>query len=219
MQNPIQYLHEFVQWCHMRKEEFWEVVKLSKEQLLRTNDPQYDDGVPSDISAQPYVVNYKNRRHIYIYSKAPWPVVLKDNSGEWSTTLLPRTWTNVDFPNGTRLLAVNPVPGTPVTIKALCTDEFVQGIPNPAYLKTVVSTSTTTVIKTGSGFLHTFIVGEPGNSWTVSFYDNTTGTGTPFSVQNLINSDTGILYDCWFQNGLTIVTAGTTPGNITFTWY
>lgn len=219
MDNPITYLQEFIQWCHTKKEDFWEVVRLYKEQILRTDDPQWDNNVPQDVSVQPYVVNYKNRRHIYIYSKSPWPIVMQDVSGEYSTTLHPRTWTNVDFPNGTRLQAINPQAGMAVGIRVKCTDEMYVGIRNPSYLKAAIASNGTFVIKNGPGFFHSFVIGQPGSGWVVSFYDNTTGTGTPFSVQTLINTDSGITYDTWFDNGLTVVTSGTTPGNITITWY
>lgn len=121
MENPLQVLHEFISWCHVKKHEFWEVVLLIREQFLRTNDPQWDDNVPQDVSKQPYIVNYKNRRHIFIYNPAATPLTLKDGTGEWTIALAATSWNNVSIPNGTQLTASS----GPATIKVKCTDEVI----------------------------------------------------------------------------------------------
>lgn len=118
--NPIDIIHEFVSWAHAKRTEFNQLVNLSIEQFLRTDDPQWDNDVPADVSTMPYVVNYKNRRHIYIYNPGT-VLTLTDTAGEWKQTLNPQSWTNVSIPNGTRLTATT----GPAVIKVKCTDEVV----------------------------------------------------------------------------------------------
>lgn len=120
MINPIEILHELALWAHTKKHDFWEVVQLYREQQLRNNDPQWDNEVPADVSAIPYVVNYRNRRHIFIYNPGT-TLTLTDTAGEWKQTLNAQTWTNVSIPNGTRLTATT----GPAVIKVKCTDEVI----------------------------------------------------------------------------------------------
>lgn len=125
--NPLEFLHEVIQFMHQKKHEFWETVCLIKEQMLRTNDPQFDTEIPADVSLMPYVVNYKNRRHIYAYNPGTTAYTLKDTAGEWTTTIGPQAWKNISFPNGTRLLATT----GPAILKTVCTDElYTDGIPS-----------------------------------------------------------------------------------------
>lgn len=118
--EPLEFIHDFIRWCHVKKEEFWEVVRLLKEQILRANDPQWDNEVPADVSVQAYVVNYKNRKHIFIYNPGA-QMTLTDVAGEWKQTLNAQSWTNVSIPNGTRLTASS----GPAVIKVKCTDEVI----------------------------------------------------------------------------------------------
>lgn len=119
--NPLEILQDFIRYCHEKKHEFWEVVCLVREQFVRTNDPQWDDNVPQDVSKQPYIVNYKNRRHIFIYNPSSTALTLTDGTGEWKTSLPAYTWSNVSYQNGVQLTAS----ASPATIKVKCTDEIV----------------------------------------------------------------------------------------------
>ena len=81
-----------------------------------------------------------------------------------------------------------------------------------------ISTNATTTVKASAGTLIGMIVGDPGSSWQAVIYDNTTGTGTiiatiKFSTAGFIN-----MGPLAFVTGVTIVTSGTTPGNITPIW-
>lgn len=120
MTNPLESLHHFIDWCHSQKELFREVAYLAREQALRYNDPHWDEKIPSDVSLQPYVVNYYNRRHIFAYNASTSAIVLVDRASEYSTTLNPQAWTNISFPSQTQLLATK----GPATFKCICTDEI-----------------------------------------------------------------------------------------------
>tara|TARA_R110000868_G_scaffold170941_1_gene406336 strand:- start:134 stop:619 length:486 start_codon:yes stop_codon:yes gene_type:complete len=73
-----------------------------------------------------------------------------------------------------------------------------------------ISTATTTILKYGSGELHRIVVNNPTNN-AITVYDNTAGSGTALAVINPGASATpfDLDYEIPFQNGLTIVTAGT----------
>ena len=81
-----------------------------------------------------------------------------------------------------------------------------------------INSNATTAIKAGAGFLSSIVVNNPGATWTATIYDNTAGSGTvigvlsPTAVQSL-------QYGAAFTAGLTIVTAGTTPGDLTINYH
>ena len=73
-----------------------------------------------------------------------------------------------------------------------------------------ISTATTTILKYGSGSLKTIVVNNPTNN-NITVYDNTAASGTGIAIINPGSSSTpfDLMYEVPFQNGLTIVTAGT----------
>ena len=73
-----------------------------------------------------------------------------------------------------------------------------------------ISTATTTICKYGPGSLRSIVVNNPTNN-AITVYDNTAGSGTAIATINPGASATpfDLKYDCPFQIGLTIVTAGT----------
>lgn len=79
---------------------------------------------------------------------------------------------------------------------------------------THVNSNTTVAAKAGKGFLHTLTVGTAGAAWTATLFDNTSGTGTVIGVFSL-NTQVSLTLDVAFTTGLTIVTTGTTPGDVT----
>lgn len=116
------YIHDLIQWCHARREKFFDAVMLYIEQSKREVNPIYDTDIPSDISIQPYIVNYNDRKHIFAYNPSTTAITLSDATGEWNTSLPASSWTNISFPQSTRLKATT---GTGVVIKIKCTDEMV----------------------------------------------------------------------------------------------
>lgn len=78
-----------------------------------------------------------------------------------------------------------------------------------------ITTSTTTTVKSGSGVLQDIIVGDPGTTWQAVLYDNTAGSGTIIATIKFGTSGVNLPKNVAFSTGLTIVTSGTTAGNIT----
>jgi hypothetical protein len=76
-----------------------------------------------------------------------------------------------------------------------------------------ITTQTTTVVKTGEGFLHTIVVNTPLASGSIVIYDNTAGSGTTIGTITqpgtlLADGPKTARYDVRFTTGLTIVTSG-----------
>lgn len=96
----------------------------------------------------------------------------------------------------------------------------VPGYNEPPFKYTNITTNTTTTVKTGPGMIHTLVVNTtPTGANSVTIFDSTTGSGTKIGTFAVTATDTFMLYDVGFANGLTIVTtAATTPGDYTISW-
>lgn len=81
-----------------------------------------------------------------------------------------------------------------------------------------ISTNATTTVKSGAGILHSLVINTRGATTTATVYDNTAGSGTKIGTIDTTLSTTSFTYDLKFSTGLTIVTAGTTPADITVTY-
>jgi len=77
----------------------------------------------------------------------------------------------------------------------------------------------TTVVKAGSGLLHTITFNTPVATETVTIFDSLTGSGTKIGTITVPASPMPVTltYDCRFSLGLTIVTA-TASSDITVTF-
>jgi len=77
-----------------------------------------------------------------------------------------------------------------------------------------INSNATTVVKNSTGILHLITVNKAGTAWTITVYDNTQGSG---EIIALIDGTSvgSFAYNTYFETGLTIVTSGTTPGDIT----
>lgn len=75
----------------------------------------------------------------------------------------------------------------------------------------------TTTIKSGAGTLHTVSINNTGTTDTVTIYDNTAGSGSVIAVIGS-SVETTLKYDLAFSTGLTVVIAGTTAPDVTFTY-
>jgi hypothetical protein len=87
---------------------------------------------------------------------------------------------------------------------------------------TKITSNGTTAIKAGAGILRSLFVSAAGSAWTFQIFDNTAGSGTAIVGATAVTvpaAGTAIDFkDVLFNTGLTVVTAGTTPGEITITW-
>lgn len=80
----------------------------------------------------------------------------------------------------------------------------------PAYSYNNIITNTTTVVKSGSGRLHTLTINKPV-AGTITIYDNTEASGTKIGTITLpatvLQDCITLTYDVGFSTGLTIVTS------------
>jgi len=77
-----------------------------------------------------------------------------------------------------------------------------------------INSNATTVVKSSPGILHLITVNKAGSAWTITIYDNTQGSGE--IIAQIDGTSIGsFAFNVYFETGLTIVTSGTTPGDIT----
>jgi hypothetical protein len=110
------------------------------------------------------------------------------------------------------------------TMRALqCTNtapagtEYGMVVREPPYNYSNINTNTTTTVKSGAGILHSITVNGTGAGETVTVYDNTSGSGTKIATITPAAGST-LIFDCKFSTGLTVVTAGTTPADLTINY-
>jgi hypothetical protein len=113
-------LEQFIEWCHVRKEQVYCAVETYLELAKRGTNPIWDDKVPPDPTVNAYVVDYKNRKHIFAYNPHSTTVQLADTANEFNTVLQPQTWTNISYAPGTQLKALF----GPASFKVVCTDDI-----------------------------------------------------------------------------------------------
>lgn len=90
--------------------------------------------------------------------------------------------------------------------------------PTP-FLANNITTSTTTTVKTGAGFLHAISINTKGaTAATATVYDNTAGSGTKLATIDVTANVGTLILDVKFATGLTIVTATGTPGDLTVSY-
>jgi hypothetical protein len=80
-----------------------------------------------------------------------------------------------------------------------------------SFINIVLAAPTTTVIKSGAGFLHLITVNKSAGTGVITCYDNTAGSGTTIatitSPVTLVESQFTLTYDVSFGTGLTCVTS------------
>ena len=89
---------------------------------------------------------------------------------------------------------------------------------------TIIANKATTQIKTGSGTLQAILISNAGTAWTLQINDGPNSTNgftamvgsTAFTVPAV--GTNLIPVPLTFTNGLQVVTAGTTAGEMTFVW-
>jgi hypothetical protein len=83
----------------------------------------------------------------------------------------------------------------------------------------VITTATTTLVRSGAGLLHGITVNSLGTvASTIEVYDALTATGTPIAIIDSLNLSGQFLYDINFATGLTLVTTGTVAPNLTVSY-
>lgn len=69
----------------------------------------------------PYIVAFKNRKHIFLYTANPLTLSLEDIG---TISVAANTWVNMGFSPGMRVFATNQPSNVPIFVR--CTDEGVQ---------------------------------------------------------------------------------------------
>jgi hypothetical protein len=89
---------------------------------------------------------------------------------------------------------------------------------------TNLANKATNKLKDGAGYVQGVLVVAPGSAWTLQVFDSN-DSGTPAhpilgaTAMTVPAAGTFLDLDCHFSNGLIVVTAGTTAGEIVVTWY
>src|SRR5579859_7109995 len=73
------------------------------------------------------------------------------------------------------------------------------------------------IVGRAGGVFHGIMVNTAGSAWTATIWDSITAAGTKIGTASL-NTQVLLTFDALLTTGLTIVTAGTTPGDITVLW-
>lgn len=99
------------------------------------------------------------------------------------------------------------------------TNTVYSAAPVVAEASTRISTSTTTLVKTGAGRLHRITIGALGTvASSVTVYDALTATGTAIAVINSLTLYGTFTYELPFTTGLTVVTTGTVAPDVVVVW-
>lgn len=114
-------LCQLIAYVHAIHEEFWKILFMFGEKMKREIEPNFPS-VPQDVSIQPIILDYNNRKHLFAYNPTNAPITLtSDGGGDWSTSVPAFGWANVSFPSGTRLKAS----AANTIIKLKATDEAI----------------------------------------------------------------------------------------------
>jgi len=176
------------------------------------------------------------------YAGATWVIEFSDDSGaNWFPSLGSRMDLPVRESGGTNLTnisrgwVINPGPGADsVRVRLIAiTSGSVQihissnscasthGVTSSIdpYNFSNINTSTTTLVKTGSGILHSVTVNSLGTvASKANMFDSLVGSGVTIAGLNTLSVLGTVTYDLQFNNGLTIVTTGTVAPDITVSY-
>lgn len=85
------------------------------------------------------------------------------------------------------------------------------------YSATTISTATTTLVKSGAGVFASLNINTGGVGSSATVYDSLTGSGTVLGVFSTA-AQAVLPVNLAFSTGLTVVTSGGTPANITIAY-
>lgn len=80
------------------------------------------DQSPQISATMPYIVDYKERKHLFLFSTVSLTLTVEDIG---TMTIAPNTFTNISFPQGYRLLASNISSTAPIYVYVKATDEII----------------------------------------------------------------------------------------------
>lgn len=98
------------------KEVFQEAVDRFLAELKKKDEPLFHT---FQLGTQPFRLNYKNRRHVFVYNYSTAAVTLAASDGQ-TVILPPQVWSNMGFQQGTSFTTT-----TTSLIEIKCTDEVI----------------------------------------------------------------------------------------------
>lgn len=82
----------------------------------------------------------------------------------------------------------------------------------------ITGATTSTVVKTGPGVVHTVTINTRGTGSVCTLYGDLVGEGSAIAAIDTTLSTTAFLYDIAFTSGLTVVTSGASAANLTISY-
>ena len=148
----------------------------------------YQDITATISGAKPLIVDYRERRFLYLRSSVAFILTL-ENVG--SLPVPPNTWVNVGFDQGARL-----TPSTSVTVLIRATDDYIysdRGVPSVATSLTAYSGNPTQTATAGADTLYKF--GANGNTtFSHCVIQNNTGISINYSFDADSTVSTNMVY-------------------------
>lgn len=81
-----------------------------------------------------------------------------------------------------------------------------------------ITTNTTTIVKSGPGTLNSVNINTKGSGTVAILYDSVTASGTKIATIDTSVNGPSALYNLAFTIGLTVVTTGKSPADLTLTY-
>lgn len=82
----------------------------------------------------------------------------------------------------------------------------------------IVTDKATYTLKTEGGFCHQLVVGNVGTTWTLDFYDDQAGSNNKFFSWVTADGKGPFALQIPCNNGITVVSGGTTAGQASIVW-
>jgi len=174
-------------------------LKGGQETAVPSSTWNGSTSLPTITNIQSYEIYLTNAKVYFIMAGTLMHTVLATDDTWADTSVLPIRFSNVNSGNTTN---------TTMSVRVATIYRLGKLETAPRYAH--ISTATTSILKYGPGMIHQIIVNNPTNN-AITVYDNTAASGAVIAI---IDPDSGATpfvldYHVGFQNGLTIVTAGT----------
>lgn len=167
-----------------------DIHHLLSERLVSRNPL---DATVQISSTMPYVVDYKERKHAFVWSAVVLTLSVEDGG---SFAVPAGVWTQLDFPRGYRIFATNIASNAPIYVFIKCTDELINA--NGGGEVTIANTTTALFTTAQVGVAS----GQSTDLQVASFHEvsidiNITVVGTSIQFFYERKGADGIYYPIW----------------------